>query len=262
MKPELTLLKIGGKVLDDAPALEGLLAAFAALEGPKILVHGGGNHADHWCRRLGIPPRMRQGRRITDEATLEVVTMVYAGLLNKRLVAALQAEGCPALGLSGADADVLRARKRPARPHDFGWAGDVVGVGTQALAGFLGQGLTPVLCSITHDGQGQLLNTNADTIATEVAAALSARYAVRLLLCFDRPGVLSDPADPRSLLPTLSPAAYARLRAGGRVRDGMLPKLDNAFAALRRGVQEVLIGGPALLADSQKPQGTRIVNEN
>jgi acetylglutamate kinase len=241
---QLTIVKIGGNIIDDAGRLSDFLRLFAALEGPAILVHGGGKIATALGRRLGIAPQYVQGRRITDAATLELVTMVYGGLVNKQLVAGLQGLGCPALGLTGADGAVLRARKRPVQHTDFGFVGDLdaSGVNTGRLQLFLDAGLRPVMAPLTFDGSGSLLNTNADTIAAALACAFAPGCAVRLVYCFEHKGVLASAADPQSLIPQISAAEYAQLKDSGIVTEGMIPKLDNAFDALRQGVAEVIIG--------------------
>lgn len=263
MQKELSLIKIGGNVLDEPAALDAFLRSFAALPGGKILVHGGGKIASSLGARLGLEPRYVQGRRITDDATLDLVTMVYGGLLNRQLCARLQALGCNALGLTGADGNLLKAQKRPAGAVDYGWVGDVVPgqVNTAALQHWLEQGLTPVLAPLTHDGNGHLLNTNADTIASVVAQALTATCTVRLVYCFEKNGVLEDPDNDRSVLPVLTLAHYRRLQADAAVRDGILPKLDNAFAAAAGGVSMVVVGSAGDLHDNLQAgtlRGTKI----
>ncbi|WP_242918834.1 acetylglutamate kinase [Pontibacter liquoris] len=242
---ELIIVKVGGNILDDAARLERFLHDFAGLPGAKLLVHGGGKIASSLGQRLGIVPQLVEGRRITDAATLELVTMVYGGLINKQVVAQLQAAGCNALGLTGADANVILAQKRPVGQIDYGFAGDIAGresINTSVLEGLLQLGLTPVFAPLTHNGQGSLLNTNADTIASVLATALATCYNVRLVYCFEKPGVLQDAADDTSVLAQISSREYAQLKADGIVSAGMIPKLDNAFAALAQGVSEVLIG--------------------
>ncbi|RMG54532.1 MAG: acetylglutamate kinase [Bacteroidetes bacterium] len=239
--PRLTLVKIGGKVLDDPRALAGLLDDFSALPGARVLVHGGGKLAADLAQRLGIETSMVGGRRITSREMLEVVTMVYGGLLGRQLVAGLQARGINALSLTGADLDLMRAHRRPVREVDFGYVGDIDAVRGEALHDFLSQGIVPVVAPLTHDGAGQLLNTNADTIASQVALALADRWEVHLVFTFEKPGVMEDPDDETSLIRVLDPAAYARYREAGVIAGGMLPKLDNAFAALANGVARVYI---------------------
>ena len=240
MKVPLHVFKIGGHVLDDETALRQFVAAFAAVAGPKILVHGGGKGASELLNSLGIAPQMVQGRRITDAATLDVVTMYYAGKTNKQLVALLQAAGVPALGLSGADGNAIRATRRPVGAVDFGFAGDLASdsINTKLFQGLLSLNLVPVCCAITHDGTGQLLNTNADTIASAVARALAEAYAVTLHFCFEKDGVLR--AD-ETVIPRLNPEEYVRLLGDGTVSGGMIPKLDNAFEAIAAGVEQVII---------------------
>ena len=241
----IRVVKCGGQVLDDPVLLEAFCRDFAALEGPKVLVHGGGALAGKVQKALGMEPVKYEGRRVTDDATLQVVTMVYAGWCNKQVVALLQSFGCNAVGLSGCDGSVITAEKRPpkalsdGRVVDFGWVGDVTpdSVDAAFLRQLLDGGHTPVLCAINHDGKGQLLNTNADTVAASVAAALGAG----LTTCFEQPGVLRDRNDASSVIPSIDKAAYAALKAEGVVADGMIPKLDQAFDALDRGAAEVRI---------------------
>ncbi len=253
----LSIIKIGGNVIDDGEALRQFLQNFAALPGQKMLVHGGGKIATEVAASLGIPARMIEGRRVTDADMLRVVTMVYGGLLSKTIVAQLQACGCNAVGLTGADACVIAARKRTGWAAEYGFVGDITAVNADALQHFLESGLTPVLAPLTHDGQGTLLNTNADTIAAEVAAAMAASYRVELIYCFEKPGVLAEPADEASVIPLITPGSYAALKTGGVISAGMIPKLDNAFAALNRGVAEVRI---CRAAELQNPAGgTRLV---
>lgn len=264
MKKQLFIVKIGGNVLDDPAALQAFLRDFAALGGAKILVHGGGKIASSIGQRLGLEARYVQGRRITDDATLELVTMVYGGLVNRQLTAQLQALGCMALGLSGADGNVLSAVKRPVGAVDYGWVGDTgpERVNTALLHNWLDQGLIPVFAPLTHDGQGQLLNTNADTMASVLAQALSAAFRVRLLFCFEKKGVLSDPANDASAMPSLKREQYRHLQDKTAVSAGILPKLDNAFAAAAAGVETVFIGSAAdLLANAADATacGTRIL---
>lgn len=245
--PTLNILKIGGNVVESSLWLNPVLDAFAALPGSRLLVHGGGKRASDMSMALDIEPRMVEGRRITDAATLEVVTMVYAGLLNKNLVAQLQRRQINALGLSGADANVIRASKRSKGEIDYGFAGDIQAVDAHFLSSCLQQDICPVCCPITHDGAGQLLNTNADTIASAVAIALAPHYRVRLMYCFEKPGVLADPTDEQSVIGHLSPDLYREYRHQGIITEGMIPKLDNAFAAIQQGVEAVLIGNPESL---------------
>ena len=243
MKPELKIFKIGGGIIDHEPDLLEFLRLFSEISRPKILVHGGGKGASEMMSRLGIAPRMVSGRRITDAATLELVTMYYAGKTNKQIVAALQSYGVNALGISGADGNVIRAVKRSVREVDYGFVGDLseASVDGGLIHQFLTLGLTPVFCAITHDGQGQLLNTNADTIAASVAKSLSQQYAVELHFCFEKNGVLSDINDEQSVILKITPESYDELKARWIISDGMLPKLENAFEALHFGVKKVII---------------------
>ena len=241
MKHPLTLVKVGGAVVEDDARLDALLTAFAAIDGRKVLVHGGGRRATAVASRLGVETQMVGGRRITDQAMLEVVTMVYGGLVNKNVVARLQACGVDAIGLTGADGGVMLSHKRPVKDVDYGFVGDVERVDGDRLASLIEGGLTPVLAPLTHDGHGHLLNTNADTIAAEAAKALAARYDVTLVYCFEKPGVLADPDDDTSLIPVITRQDFARLAADGTVSGGMLPKLENAFSAISAGVSRVNI---------------------
>ena len=243
MKPQLKVFKIGGGIIDHEPDLQEFLRLFSEIEGLKILVHGGGKGASEMMANLGIPPRMVNGRRITDAATLDIVTMFYAGKTNKQIVALLQSAGVNALGLTGADANVIQAVKRPVREVDYGLVGDLneASINAEIIQQFLELGLTPVFCPINHDGRGQLLNTNADTIAASVAKALSHHYAVELHFCFEKTGVLTDVNDSQSVIAKITPATYAELKQQGIIADGMLPKLENAFDALNYGVEKVFI---------------------
>lgn len=259
----VTIVKIGGALLDDVAGVESLLERFAAIDGAKILVHGGGPQADRMLHALGSEPRKEEGRRITDDAALDVAVMVYAGLNGKRIVAALQRLGCDAIGLSGADANVLRAVRRPVGAIDYGAVGDLEegAVNVERLHGLIASGLVPVLNAITHDGAGNLLNTNADTIAAVVAAALApAALApaapVDLLFVMERPGLLADPGDDASVIAHVDPDAIARLQAEGIISGGMTPKITNALAALRAGVRSVRIGDGEMLRD--RTAGTTI----
>ncbi len=241
----LFILKIGGKVIDEDVKLREALEAFLAQKGHKILVHGGGKKATEVSQRLGIQAQMINGRRITDKATLEVVTMVYAGLSNKIIVSLLQSMHCNAIGMSGADANAILAHKRVVKDIDYGFAGDIDAVNVDAIQTLLEGKLTPVFCAITHDGKGQLLNTNADTIATQLAIAMSEKYKVSLNFCFEKPGVLTDPSDDNSVIPQINFDSYQKYKSEGIISDGMIPKLDNAFDALARGVREVRIADVA-----------------
>lgn len=253
----INVVKIGGNVIDNPDALKAFIADFAKLPGQKVLVHGGGKEATRLSAKLGIETQMIGGRRVTDRATLDVVTMVYAGLINKRIVALLQAEGCNAIGLSGADAGVIRATRRNPEPVDYGFVGDIAteGVNAAFIVSLLKQGITPVFCAINHDGRGELLNCNADSVASAIAVACSQLAPTALTFCFEKAGVLTDVNDESSLIPHIDLASYPGLIDSGAVTDGMLPKIDNAFKAIRSGVDSVIIKSSAqLLADS----GTKI----
>lgn len=239
---KLTVVKVGGAVVEDEEQLARLLNDFAAIEGNKVLVHGGGRRATKVAASLGIESKMVNGRRITDRDMLEVVTMVYGGLVNKNVVARLQANGVNALGLTGADMDVLRSRKRPVKDGiDFGYVGDVERADGKALQTLIEAGIVPVMAPLTHDGKGNILNTNADTIAGETAKALAPFYDVTLIYSFEKKGVLANPDDDDSVIPTITPADFERYKADGTVAGGMIPKLENAFAAIDAGVGRVII---------------------
>ncbi|MGB5316801.1 MAG: acetylglutamate kinase [Robiginitalea sp.] len=257
MKQKVEIIKIGGAFLEDDKLLDMCYSAFSAMEGLKILVHGGGQRASKLSSDLGITPQMVHGRRITDIKSLEVVTMVYAGWANKTLVAGLQGRGCNALGLSGADANLIRAQKRPVTDIDYGLVGDVKQVNTDGLSTLLNAGFTPVFCALTHDGNGQLLNTNADSIAAELAMALSATYEIKLIYCFEKQGVLRDVNDPESVIPQIDTENFKTLQKEGVISAGMIPKLFNSFRALQAGVDQVYIG-PVSLLSGQAPKYTQI----
>lgn len=250
---KLSILKLGGKVLEDEDLRTSVLKAFAHTPGHKILVHGGGKKADELCGLLAIPTRMHQGRRITDEATLEIVTMVYAGLINKQLVATLQSFGNNALGMSGADGNAIQAVKRPVADIDYGFAGDVSSVNADWILQLLQSGLLPVFCSITHDRRGQLLNTNADTISSEIAKSMAPHFSVDLLYCFEKEGVLDSY---QKVIPRITWKSFQLLKEESIITDGMIPKLDNAFGALNAGVNSVVIGAPEVILNGG---GTRVV---
>ena len=239
----IKVVKIGGNVIDNDKALTEFVKRFVALEGPKVLVHGGGKLATRLSEQLNIPTTMIDGRRVTDRQTLDVVTMVYAGLVNKRIVALLQSCGCNAIGLSGADGNVVRATRRPTQPVDYGFVGDisVEGVNASFLLSLVESGITPVMCSIMHQGEGTLLNCNADSVASAVAVALAQKAETELVFCFEKAGVMADVDDPNSVIPLITPDTYAELKAQGVVNKGMIPKIDNAFHALKQGVARVTI---------------------
>lgn len=237
----LTLVKIGGNIIDNPKACTAFLQAFAQLESPKILVHGGGKIATQTAAQLGLETNMVEGRRITDRPMLDVVTMVYGGLVNKNLVAQLQANSCNAIGLTGADGGIIRSVKRPVKTIDYGFVGDIEEVNAGQLQSLLDSGLVPVIAPLTYSREGLLLNTNADTMASATAVALAGTYAVNLVYCFEKKGVLSDPDNDEAVIPTLNPATYADYKGTGVINKGMIPKLDNAFAALESGVGRVTI---------------------
>lgn len=239
--PSLTLIKVGGKIVEEASSLQRLLTDFAAISGHKLLVHGGGRSATRIAEQLGIESRMVDGRRITDAETLRVVTMVYGGLVNKNIVAGLQARGVNALGLTGADMDVIRSVKRPVKDIDYGYVGDIERVDARLLGDLIARGVVPVMAPLTHDGAGNLLNTNADTIASETARALAARFDVTLVYCFEKKGVLRDPDDEDSVIPSLNRRSFEALTADGTIAGGMIPKIENALAAIEAGVKRVII---------------------
>ena len=255
---KLHIVKLGGGLLEDSSATATALASFHALSGHKILVHGGGSQTSILCEKLGIESKMHNGRRITDDAALEVAVMVYAGLANKTLVAGLQKLGTNAIGVSGADANLIQANKRPVQDIDYGWAGDISSVNTANLKAFLSIGLSVVFCAITHDQNGQLLNTNADTIAATVASALAAEYEVHLHYCFGYAGVLKDIADENSVIPIIRVSEVDELHHEGIIVDGMIPKLQNAVMALQHGVQAVTIEKPETVHDEQALKTTLI----
>ena len=239
---KITIVKVGGAVVEDEAQLTQLLKDFAAIEGKKVLVHGGGRRATKVAAALGIESKMVNGRRITDADMLEVVTMVYGGLVNKNLVARLQAAGVNALGLTGADIDVIRSHKRPIKDGiDFGFVGDVEKANGQMLHTLINAGITPVMAPLTHDGQGHILNTNADTIAGETAKALAPYYDVTLIYSFEKKGVLSNPDDDNSVISEITREDFERYKADGTVAGGMIPKLDNAFDSIDAGVKRVII---------------------
>lgn len=254
---EMAIVKIGGNIVDNPEALETFLADFHRLEGRKLLVHGGGVMASKMARQLGIETKMVDGRRITDAETLKLVTMVYAGWINKSIVASLQKLGCQALGLSGADANTIPAKRRSPEPIDFGFVGDpdATDINTDFLSLLIENKITPVFCAITHDGNGSLLNTNADTVAYSLASALCQNYRTTLYYCFEKEGVLKNVDDPQSRIASMNKAEYESYKNGEIIAGGMIPKLDNAFKALENGVSEVIILHAKNLL---KKQGTRL----
>lgn len=239
---KVTIVKVGGAIVEDNEQLAQLLTDFAAIPGKKVLVHGGGRRATKVAAALGIESKMVNGRRITDEQMLEVITMVYGGLVNKNLVAKLQAKGVNALGLTGADMDVIHSHKRPVKDGvDFGYVGDVERANGKMLQTLIQEGITPVMAPLTHDGNGNILNTNADTIASETAKALAPYYDVTLIYSFEKKGVLSNPDDDNSVIPVITRSDFEKYQADGTIGGGMIPKIENALAAVDAGVKEVII---------------------
>lgn len=239
---KVTIVKVGGAIVEDNEQLAQFLTDFAAIPGKKVLVHGGGRRATKVAAALGIESKMVNGRRITDEQMLEVVTMVYGGLVNKNLVAKLQAKGVNALGLTGADMDVIHSHKRPVKDGvDFGYVGDVERANGKMLQTLIQEGITPVMAPLTHDGNGNILNTNADTIASETAKALAPYYDVTLIYSFEKKGVLSNPDDDNSVIPVITRSDFEKYQADGTIGGGMIPKIENALAAVDAGVKEVII---------------------
>jgi len=243
MKNKLPIIKIGGNIIDDDQSLNLFLADFANLSGPKILIHGGGKLATKLSNQLGITTQMVNGRRVTSTEDLSVVTMVYSGLINKKICAKLQGSDCNALGLSGADANCILASIRDTIPINYGWVGDLKKVNFDIIQLFLKNNITPVFCAISHDGEGQLLNTNADTIAAEIAIEMSKEYETELIYCFEKNGVLEDLNDDNSVITSINKESYHRLKAKGIIDKGMLPKLENCFHALEKNVSSVIIKG-------------------
>ncbi|RVU00846.1 acetylglutamate kinase [Mucilaginibacter limnophilus] len=258
------IIKIGGNVIDNSENLYHFLQDFTGLDGYKILVHGGGKVATQLSEQLGLEAKLVDGRRITDIETLRVVTMVYGGLINKNIVAQLQRFGTNAIGLTGADGDFIRTKKRPVKTIDYGFVGDIdeQSINPQNISRLLEAGFTPVFCAITHDGDGQLLNTNADTIASALAVSLARLYEVTLVYCFEKRGVLHDINDEESIIRDIDPHKYEELKKEQIIHSGMLPKLDNAFAAISCGVKTVIIGRSDELGrvKNNEPFGTRLTD--
>ena len=257
-KQKLTVVKIGGNVINDEALLAQVLADFAALKEQKILVHGGGKRASALMRQMGMHPNLVDGRRITDAATLEVVTMVYAGLINKKIVADLQAIGNNAIGLTGADLNAIQSHKRIVKEIDYGFVGDVDAIESTNISKLINADFTPVFCAITHDKQGQLLNTNADSIASRIAVGMSELYEVTLILCFEKDGVLSDSKDDTSVIPALTYQQFQDYKASGVIYEGMIPKMEGAFYALQNGVDNIFVAGTTALAKNAL-KGTQLV---
>ena len=258
MKEKLTVIKVGGKIVEEEATLNQLLADFSAIEGYKVLVHGGGRSATKLAAQLGIESKMVNGRRITDAETLKVVTMVYGGLVNKNIVAGLQAKGVNAMGFTGADMNVIRSVKRPVKEVDYGFVGDVEKVNAELLGGLIRQGVVPVMAPLTHDGQGSMLNTNADTIAGETAKALAELFDVTLVFCFEKKGVLSDENDDDSVIPVITPELFKEYVDKGVIQGGMIPKLENSFSAIDAGVSQVVI----TLASAIHQEGGTIIKKS
>ena len=255
-KQELYIIKIGGNVIDHLEKLEAFLKDFSEIQKPKILVHGGGKLATKLAEKLEIPQEFLEGRRITNQETRDVAVMVYAGLINKNIVATLQKNGLNSIGCSGADANLIPAHKRSVKTIDFGWVGDVETdkINVQFLEKVISEDICPVFCAITHDGNGNLLNTNADTIASSLAVALSAHFEVNLAYCFEKNGVLENVEDENSVIAKITPETYIQLKEKNIVNDGMIPKIDNAFAAIEKGVKSVFIVKETFLK--------KLINEN
>ncbi|MGB0836482.1 MAG: acetylglutamate kinase [Flavobacteriaceae bacterium] len=241
---KVEVVKIGSNIVNNPEVLKSFLADFSQIPGLKILVHGGGSQASTLAKQMGVPVHMIDGRRVTDKESLDIVTMVYAGLINKQIVAQLQSNLCNALGVSGADANLIVAHKREGAAHDYGYVGDIDWVNVAGLKGLFDAGTVPVFSAITHNGKGQLLNTNADTIAAELAKAIKEHATVNLTYVFEKPGVLSDVNNESSVIPSIDRNLYLELKEKEIIFDGMIPKLDNCFSALEAGVQEITIGGP------------------
>ncbi len=248
-KKPVTLIKIGGNIIDSPTELTQFLSDFSKIDGYKILVHGGGKSATKMAESIGLVPQMIDGRRITDAAMLDVVVMIYAGQINKNIVAKLQANNTNAMGFSGADGNLIQSDKRNHPTIDYGFVGDVRKVNTKLLETLLSNGIVPVFCAITHDAKGQLLNTNADTIASELAIALSEVFDVTLNYCFEKPGVLYDAEDDSSVISTINQELYSKLKSEKAIHSGMIPKLDNCFNSLSKGVQKIKIGHHRMLQD-------------
>ncbi len=249
-KQKLLVAKIGGNIIENDIALQSFFKDFSKIVGPKILVHGGGKSATQLAAKLGVKTEMIDGRRITSAENLDIVVMTYAGLLNKKIVSGLQKYNCNAMGLTGADANVIQAKKRPVQFVDYGYVGDVIKVNNEIVKGFLNQEITPVFCAVTHDSNGQLFNTNADTIASEIASAMSDDYEVSLFYCFELKGVLENINDKDSVIEHINLDKYNELRDAGAIANGMLPKLQNCFEALNKKVSKVHIGNADFINDN------------
>ena len=258
MKNKLTIVKVGGFIFEDEYILESFLSSFSKISENKILVHGGGKIASNFSKKLGIVPLMLEGRRVTDKETLDVVVMTYAGLLNKKLVSKLQKLSCNAIGLSGADANLIQAKKRNIENVNYGYVGDITHVDKNILQKMISSYLCPVICSLTHDGNGQILNTNADTIAAELSVALADLYDVSLKYCSEMPGVLEKLGNYDSLIKTIDSTSYKKLKQKNIISDGMIPKLENCFHALKNGVDKVFVGSIGILNSEEKSTQLKI----
>ena len=249
---KLQVVKVGGNVIENRELLNDFLVDFTKIRGAKILVHGGGKEATQMAHKLNIPVQIIEGRRVTDKANLEIISMLYAGKLNKTIVALLQSYNCDSLGLTGADGNSIVAKKRSSKPIDFGFVGDVISVNSALFNLLLNQKITPVCCAVTHDKNGQLLNTNADTIASEIASSMSAYYEVTLSYCFEKKGVLKKLMDEDSIIPSINSNQYEYLKKEGIINEGMLPKIKNSFEALKKGVTKVRIGNSKMITESNE----------
>jgi acetylglutamate kinase len=259
---KLIVIKIGGNIIDDEGKLTSFLQSFAKIEGKKILVHGGGKLATRVAEAMGIDQQIIDGRRITDAETLKVVTMVYAGYINKNIVAVLQANNCAAIGITGADGNLIQAHQRKNKEVDYGFVGDIDVINSKLLSGLLNDNFSVIVAPITHNKQGQLLNTNADTIAQEIAKAMSNFFEVHLIYSFEKAGVLKDVTDEDSVINEINPSNYIQLKEQNIIFEGMIPKLDNAFAALENGVKRIVIGNAEKLFELiNGSSGTNIIHE-
>ena len=245
---KLSVVKIGGNIIEKEEVFNSFLTDFAQMQGPKILVHGGGKKATATAQQLDVPVQMVEGRRITDDKNLDIITMIYGGKINKNIVAQLQGFGCNAVGLSGADGNAIQAIKRPVKTIDYGFVGDVSGVNSAFFKMLLEGGYTPVCCAITHDQKGQLLNTNGDTIASALSQGLSEHFEVSLWYCFEKQGVLENIEDDKSVISVITPQKYLNLKAADVIHSGMIPKIDNCFKALKNGLSQVKIGSPEMIS--------------
>ena len=248
---KLHVFKIGGNIIDNESKLIPFLKDFSAINESKILIHGGGKEASSVANQLGIPVKLHNGRRITDALTLNLITMVYAGKINKSIVSELQAFSCNSIGICGADGNAYKAIKRPKNEFDFGFVGDLIEINTSFFKNLLDNKIIPVCCAVSHDGEGQLLNTNADTIASDIASALSENFEVTLTYCFEKKGVLENIKDLNSVIPIINTEKYEKLKNKGLIKEGMLPKLHNCYQALSKGVKEIRIGSFNILSDNK-----------